>query len=750
MGNEGPKQGSIVVLEDEIRSGRFRFPANWRRGRIKAQAAFLSFPSAIVITDMSEPDHPIALVNPAFSELTGYGPDEVIGRNCRFLQGPETDVHVVTAIREAVAAARPIRCEILNYRKDGTQFWNDLSINPILNDDGVVVGHVAALVDVSARKRAEAERLEAASRLSVIVDTMPGYVFRRLRKPDGEIEYPYLSASFSRLIGHPEGAVTTSDDLLKHMHPDDIEAFRRGVERSARDLSRHTLEFRLKSEQGEERWFRSYSQPRRLPNGDVSWDGVGVDVTREKSTELRLTYLAHHDPVTQLANRTALVAHLVGVIKETRELEQTVALSKFLLTNFSEINETIGRVDGDKVLKRVAARLNELTILDPNCVVARIEGAEFAVLRRGPDTMNKADEFADMILRAFSQPVLIGGTELTIEPCIGTASFDIVELGDLTPEAAATELMKRASIALSAATRSGSGSRRVYDATLDHRAQNRMILRHSLRGAIERNEFVLHYQPLVELRTGRIVSAEALVRWQHPELGLLLPAVFIPLAEESGSIGVLGRWILKTAMQQMKTWKANGLDVPKVAVNISAVQIKLPDFVETVRSLLIETGADARDFELELTESALLEHSPETLAVFVELRLLGFSLVIDDFGAGHASFQYLRNLPIDKIKIDQAFVRQLSADSSDGLIVQTIASLARSLKLALVAEGVETAEQRDFLRNQGCDTGQGYFFSLPLAAEDFALRIKDKVVLPISTAKSGSAGVALSGERRAP
>jgi EAL domain-containing protein (putative c-di-GMP-specific phosphodiesterase class I) len=345
---------------------------------------------------------------------------------------------------------------------------------------------------------------------------------------------------------------------------------------------------------------------------------------------------------------------------------------------------------------------------------------------------------------------LIGGTELTIEPCIGTASFDIVELGDLTPEAAATELMKRASIALSAATRSGSGSRRVYDATLDHRAQNRMILRHSLRGAIERNEFVLHYQPLVELRTGRIVSAEALVRWQHPELGLLLPAVFIPLAEESGSIGVLGRWILKTAMQQMKTWKANGLDVPKVAVNISAVQIKLPDFVETVRSLLIETGADARDFELELTESALLEHSPETLAVFVELRLLGFSLVIDDFGAGHASFQYLRNLPIDKIKIDQAFVRQLSADSSDGLIVQTIASLARSLKLALVAEGVETAEQRDFLRNQGCDTGQGYFFSLPQAAEDFAVMVKDKVVLPISTAKSGSSGVALSGERRAP
>jgi EAL domain-containing protein (putative c-di-GMP-specific phosphodiesterase class I) len=244
----------------------------------------------------------------------------------------------------------------------------------------------------------------------------------------------------------------------------------------------------------------------------------------------------------------------------------------------------------------------------------------------------------------------------------------------------------------------------------------------------------------VDLRSGRIVSAEALVRWRHPDLGLLRPDLFISLAEESGLMGILGECIFRTAMRQMSDWQSKGLRPPKIALNVSGVQIGLPDFIETVRKALTETGADARWFEFELTEGFLLERSPQTLSVLADLKSLGFELAIDDFGAGHSNFQYLRNFPVDKLKIDQIFVRQLVADSNDALIIRAIASLAHSLKLGLVAEGIETSEQRDFLRDQGFPIGQGYFFSLPLAAEDFAWMFENDVALPMSSPMSRKRG----------
>jgi EAL domain-containing protein (putative c-di-GMP-specific phosphodiesterase class I) len=266
-----------------------------------------------------------------------------------------------------------------------------------------------------------------------------------------------------------------------------------------------------------------------------------------------------------------------------------------------------------------------------------------------------------------------------------------------------------------------------------------MMLRHSMRDAIDQDQFELHYQPLVDLQSSRIVSAEALVRWQHPQLGLLRPDMFIALAEESGLIGLLGDWVMRTAMRQMVAWDSAGLSSPTIALNISSIQVKMPDFVEGVKAALAETGADARRFDLELTEGILFELSPQVLSVLTELKLLGFKLVIDDFGAGHSSLQYLRSFPIDKLKIDQIFVRQLVADSSDAVIIRAITSLARNLKIGLVAEGIETVEQRDFLRNQGCMTGQGYLFSLPLAAEDFAWMVEQKTALPIiATTKSST------------
>jgi PAS domain S-box-containing protein/diguanylate cyclase (GGDEF)-like protein len=725
-----------LVLETPAPSSGASFRRSQIGKPIDYASAVLACPSGIVITDPAKTDNPIVFVNPAFTVLTGYSSAEAIGQNCRFLQGKLTDRGVISEIRHALTQGRSIRRELLNYRKDGSEFWTDLSINPTRNGSGDLIGFVGVLSDLTEQKRVEATADEAKSQLSSIVRNIPGFIFRRTMKPDGSIALPYFSPILADMVGSPKSSASAAP-FWQQMHVDDIEKVRNAIKLSAADLSQLTLEFRLNAKNGE-RWIRTYSSPRLQSSGEVVWDGVGIDITTEKLSELRLAYLAYHDPLTGLANRTFLIEQLASAIEVARRQGEQIALSKILVVGFSEINETLGISEGDAALKSVATRLSELAAIDRNAVSARLAGAEFAILRRGQTAGADADNFAGTIMRSLAQPILIDQVALMTEPCVGTALLLAGELGDLSADDAATELMKRAAIALSAANKAGPGTHRLYDEALDHRRQHRMILRHSMRDAIDQNQFELHYQPLVDLHSSNIVSAEALIRWQHPELGLLRPDMFIALAEESGLIGLLGEWVMRTAMRQMSAWDAEGLDSPTIALNISSIQVKMPDFIETVKRALAETGADARRFDLELTEGILLELSPEVLSVLTELKLLGFKLVIDDFGAGHSSLQYLRNFPIDKLKIDQIFVRQLVADSSDALIIRAITSLAHSLKIGLVAEGIETIEQRDFLRDQGCTNGQGYFFSLPLAAEDFAWMIKQKLALPIVAAKKAS------------
>jgi PAS domain S-box-containing protein/diguanylate cyclase (GGDEF)-like protein len=825
-------------------------------GEIDYAAAVDTLPAGVVVTDPNRPDNPVIFVNPAFTKLTGYSPEECVGRNCRFLQGIGTDRNAISEIGAAISRGVPIRREILNYRKDGTEFWNDLAVNPVMDASGRITSFVGVQTDVTERRREQAKRREAESqvsrivenmpgfvfrriltpsgevqylnshfdrvdwksgspitfgkyqnlimhpddedavreavirsiadcapsllefrviaaggehlwfrthatpqrnsdgetiwdgvgidisrekasenRLASVVNNMPGYIFQRVRRPDGKIEFPYVSPSFSRMIGDPGRPLSSSTDIFEHVHPEDLGRVRSSIDRSAADLSPLEVEYRLARGDNTEAWIRTYSTPRSDSNGDVVWDCVAVDITNEKAIELRLAYLVHHDPMTGLANRALLTERLTAAIMQASESGGEVALFHLAISDFSEINETLGMDDADMVLKGLAARFNEVALSDRETVVARMGNSEFAILRQGDAVAGQSAEFVEVLMRNVAQPILIGNDAVAVEVCAGTTTFIPGELGHLSAGAAATEMFKRAAIALSAAAKIGPGAHRLYSGALDHRTRHRMMLRHSMRHAIEHDEFELHYQPLVDLESGSIVSAEALIRWRHPELGLLRPDLFISLAEETGLIGALGEWVMRRAMRQMREWESKGLDPPKIALNVSGVEIGMPGFMATVRRSLLETGGDARKFELELTEGFLLEHSKPTLSVLAELKSLGFELAIDDFGAGHSNFQYLRSFPVDKLKIDQIFVRQLVADSNDALIIRAIASLARSLKLGLVAEGIETAEQREFLRDQGCPIGQGYFFSLPLTAEDFGWMIENRVVLPITPPK---------------
>ena len=401
------------------------------------------------------------------------------------------------------------------------------------------------------------------------------------------------------------------------------------------------------------------------------------------------------------------------------------------LDDFRSLNNTMGQVFGDGVLRRIGMRIQDYADKYGG-TAARLGGDEFGLLLPDVGERNVGD-IAEALARMVAFPMLVDVQELSAQACVGAvAPAGLDDLAALKPAERGSELLKRAQVALYVAKQEGPGICRLYAPEYDDRVRNRVALHQSLRRGITEEEFKVNYQPVVNLDNGEIVGAEALVRWQHPELGVQRPDVFIPFAEASGLIVPLGNWVMKQAMRQMRRWASLGLRVPRIAINVSGVQLRRPGFIASVEQALAETGAEPAHLEFELTEGVLLEGSAEIFAQLKTLRAMGFMLTLDDFGTGHSTFRYLRDFPVQKIKIDQSFVRQLVIDSSDASIVRSIISLARSLKLEVVAEGIETPMQRDFLYAEGCRIGQGYLFSMPLGAEDFGWLLQTGTTLPIA------------------
>jgi diguanylate cyclase (GGDEF)-like protein len=374
------------------------------------------------------------------------------------------------------------------------------------------------------------------------------------------------------------------------------------------------------------------------------------------------------------------------------------------LDRFKTINETLGHGAGDELLRAAAARLT--TALREEDTVARLGGDEFLFLLPELDDIEDAARVARKILTELDAPFSLRGHELHVTASIGIAMFPL-DGGD------AGTLIRHADTALYRAKEQGGNRCQLYAPAMNAIAFKRLVLENSLRRAIEREELRLHYQPLVSLQDGTFVGVEALARWQHPELGLVSPAEFIPLAEETGLIVPLTHWVLGTACRQMKEWQEAGLELMTVSVNISAQRFREANLPEAVSDALASSGLDGRHLCLELTESVLMEDVEETIATLLELKKLHVKISIDDFGTGYSSLSYLKRLPIDTLKIDQSFVRNMPADGDDAAIAMLIISMAHSLNLSVVAEGVETEEQMQLLRSQECDVMQGYLVSRP-------------------------------------
>jgi diguanylate cyclase (GGDEF)-like protein/PAS domain S-box-containing protein len=441
------------------------------------------------------------------------------------------------------------------------------------------------------------------------------------------------------------------------------------------------------------------------------------DVTRQKAAEEQIRHLANNDPLTDLPNRTLLSDRVNQAIRSAERSREPFALMFVDLDRFKHINDTLGHGIGDKVLKEVGKRLVASVRLPDT--VARIGGDEFMLLL--PDTTaSGAAVVAQKLLANVAKPCLIDSHELAVTPSIGIAMYpdDGCEFSALS---------KHADIAMYRAKSGGRNTFGFYTREMHERSSRLLKMEALLRQAVAREELSLHYQPQIDLRTGECVGVEALLRWTNPELGSVSPAEFIPIAEETGLILPIGQWVLRTATRQARLWLQAGLPMRAMAVNVSSVQVHRPDFARSVAECLQETGLPAHHLELELTETTAFSHAETALLMLDRLRECGVRISIDDFGTGYSSLSYLKRIHIDKLKIDQSFVRDLGTHSGDETLVETMIHMARTLKLTIVAEGVETLDQLEYLRAHRCDEVQGYYFSKPLPAASLEAWVLDWV-----------------------
>jgi diguanylate cyclase (GGDEF)-like protein/PAS domain S-box-containing protein len=438
------------------------------------------------------------------------------------------------------------------------------------------------------------------------------------------------------------------------------------------------------------------------------------DVSMTRALSLRMAHLAQHDSLTDLPNRMLLNDRLNQALALAHRHQKKLALLFLDLDRFKSINDSLGHAIGDRLLQSVAERL--LSCVRSSDTVSRQGGDEFVILLAEVTQPADAAVTAEKILLALSMPYRIAQQDLHLAASIGVVTYP----NDGTE---AKTLLRHADLAMYRAKDSGRNTYRFFEPDMNGHTADRQSLESGLHRAIERREFVLHYQPMMRLDTGELTGVEALVRWCHPQRGLVLPAQFVPMAEESGFIAAIGRWVLHEACRQTREWRAAGLPPLRMAINVSTVELRGKGFVESVGGILEEHGLVPRDLELELTETFLMRDSNSTAAALRSLNALGVRIALDDFGTGYSSLSHLKRFPIDTLKIDRSFVHDLATDAEDASIVSAVIGMGKGLQIRVVAEGVETLEQLAFLRKQGCPEGQGHYFGRPVSAREFTLLV---------------------------
>jgi diguanylate cyclase (GGDEF)-like protein/PAS domain S-box-containing protein len=695
----------IISLNEELVSARESMRYATEKQLHLRSAALEAAANGIVITDRNGA---IVWANHAFTTMTGYSKEEILGQNHRLLKSGEQPESYYANLWSTISSGKVWQGEIVNRRKDGTTYTEEMTITPVTQNLGSTTDtyFIAIKQDITERKKSEEELQRLASIVEFSEDAIIG------KNMDGVITSWNRGAE--KIYGYTRGEVVGRD--LSFLLPPERQAEIQAImERVLSGQPIECLETQRLTKTGSAIDVSLSVSPIKDASGHIAGaSAIARDITQRKAAEKQVQFLAYYDALTGLPNRTLLQDRLAKALASARRRKDKVALLFLDLDRFKTINDSLGHSVGDLVLKEVAERLKRFA--REQDTIARVGGDEFFIVLTAVKDAADAAVAAERLMDAMTVELVIQGRSLSISCSIGIS---------ISPEHGrdGEALIKNADAAMYCAKESGYNSFRFFTADMNAEAMERLTLEHSLRLALGREELFLVYQPQMDIATGRIIGLEALLRWQHPELGLVPPDKFIRIAENGGLIMPIGEWVLRTACFQTRKWQDEGLLAVSVAVNVSAVQFRQAGFCELIRRVLHETGLAPQYLELELTESLLLSNADVMFSVLQELRAMGLKLAIDDFGTGYSSLSYLKQFPVGKLKIDRSFIRDVAVNPDDAAITTAIISMAKSLNLKVIAEGVEDEAQMSFLRAHQCDEIQGYYFSKPLGVD----RVGDKL-----------------------
>jgi diguanylate cyclase (GGDEF)-like protein/PAS domain S-box-containing protein len=688
--NNTTSEGGIVCVRSDITQSK-RSEVDLRKlGRALEQS-----PASVVITST---DGIIEYVNPKFEEVSGYTAAEAIGQNPRMLKSGDKTPTEYQEMWQSLLAGKEWRGIFHNRRKDGSVYWESASISPLRDEHDKITHFIAVKEDITAQKRAEDQlRMNA----TVFDTTSEGIMVT-----DADNLIKTVNPAFSRITGYEAQEVLGRSPTILNSgrHAD---AFYEQLWSSVLQNGYWSGEIWNRRKDGSvfPEWL-SIAAIKDDKGIVKEFVAVFSDITKHKQDEEKIRYQANFDALTGLPNRSLLMDRLTQAILSANREHWKLALLFIDLDQFKVVNDTFGHVTGDELLQQVAERIRS-SVREAD-TVARFGGDEFVILLQDIGDLDAAALVASKVIETLTRAFTLYEREIYIGASVGITIY---------PDDAATAgaLLRNADMAMYQAKERGRNNYQFFTASMQRQTIERQQLEQDLRQALKRNELELYYQPVISAETGRATSLEALVRWNHPKKGMILPDIFIPVAEDSGQIGPIGKWVIMRACEQLREWHQYGHDQLSVAVNLSSRQRELGLELDYLEEVLRVTGLDAAFLTLEITESLLMRDTEEAVDWLGSFKALGVKLSVDDFGTGYSSLSYLKRFPVDILKIDRSFINDLPEDVDSASLVNTIIAMAKTLKLTLVAEGVETREQVDFLVSAGCDTLQGFYFSRPLS-----------------------------------
>jgi diguanylate cyclase (GGDEF)-like protein/PAS domain S-box-containing protein len=608
--------------------------------------------------------------------------------------------------------------EMLQRKSDGSVKWSSVSGVPIFDENGRFTGYRGIGKDITAKKLADQALRDSETRFRDLTELSSDWYWEM--GPD--LRFTHVHAGHG---SHSQFRPSESIGKYRWELPY-VDVPKEVWDGHKADLAAHRpfydLVLKRRTDDGNFRYVSLSGKPLFDAKGVfIGYRGVGKDITERKASEERIQYLATHDSLTGLPNRSMFSEILNLEIESARRYNRHFSVFFIDLDRFKNINDTFGHEAGDLLLKEMSKRLKES--LRASDVVARLGGDEFVVLVQEVGEEKQVSAIARKVLSTLIKPMNLLGQECRVTASIGVCMF---------PQDAQDEqaLMKNADIAMYRAKEEGKNNFQFYSAAMNVHTLERMVLETSLRQAMDRNEFFLNYQAKLDLKSGAITGVEALLRWQNKELGSVSPAQFIPLAEETGLIVPIGKWVLRTACEQNVKWQREGLSPLCMAVNLSPRQFADDELLKDVESVLKDTGMRPELLELEITEGIVMQNPERAIRILTEIKKMGVRLAIDDFGVGYSSLAQIKRFPIDTLKVDRSFIREIPQVAEDNAITEAIIAMGKTLSLTVIAEGVETMEQKQFLREHECDEMQGFHFSKPIGPEQFADLVRKHVPKP--------------------